>query len=258
MEHHSVVAAIEANSPDATILLPGGITFPAHSRVLRWACSCAANSPEPLSTWDLTSLVVDGRGPPQTVALWLQLVYSKHLRIYVYYRNAIPYKLQFVCDCLLFADAIGTAPALMEDLVFSRHGCGADLRLDGFWTNGDGEEVTLDMSGRHDYFFHDTYALYSMDTSGGFNWQWAAAWPNDPNEDFGRRMVERLQPIIALARRLTQAKLESTLLRFLQRHMPSGLATILHEQPRAGLYNLHTGNCSSLITPSTAARLQLT
>jgi hypothetical protein len=103
-----------------------------HSSLLRVFSSCAKDlsalaaenrGPPAMTKWDLERLVLHGRDEPVSeaaVRIWLNIIYSHRLerqqRFPLKSDLAAPEKRRAYLDALLFADAVGSARALLDEL----------------------------------------------------------------------------------------------------------------------------------------------
>lgn len=139
------------NEPDVIIKLADGTQLPAHSQVLRIACSCASGAPEPLSTLNLQELRIDGKDPPSksVVSLWLEHLYQ-HLLPFTPSGNELTTSLQVMRSLLLFADAVGTNSLIMEHIADRVTELQLEVPLE---SSGSSWQLKLPLTGQQCYYF---------------------------------------------------------------------------------------------------------
>lgn len=141
-------ALIQENEPDTTILLADG-SIPAHSQLLRLSCQAALKDDQLTPTWDLRNFDIEDGSPAQkeTVLLWLQYVYPNYLS----FRKApTPSTYQAARPLLLFADAVGTTPALFHRIMVDIPTWNLELEHP-FWAE---ETIKLPLNAKSVYKFH--------------------------------------------------------------------------------------------------------
>jgi hypothetical protein len=252
----SVVAAIEAASPDTTILLHGGVTLQAHSQLLRLACTCAAGAPHPLTTWDLQHLQLGGRDAPskEVVGLWLEAVYKDLLVFNPAMGVGSSMSASLLCALLAFADAVGTSSSLMQRIL-PGGGSNAVLHVD-VSLEGVGD-MKLSLSGQHEYFFCNA-AIICLDTVSGTQTHFPEA-PMDSSavQLVGATVAGCIQQLLLVSGRLQLHNLRVVVARFLKRHSVAGLPMILQNRFFGYGTSYKASLCQSLLSPAAEKQLYI-